>query len=124
MARRARKGEMTQGGDPDWGPLLRLLGRRLVSDFMWMFEVRLRDGTALQAYKHIDTRCYIHLDETLQAYVYEPPDWYRPMDAVDVLCAVFRGLGKLAGVERPQVEESWDAIERLWMVSSNHQGNH
>jgi hypothetical protein len=28
---------------------------------MWMFEVRLSDGTPLHAYKHIDTRRYLHL---------------------------------------------------------------
>lgn len=115
---------MAQRDDPEWGPLFRLVGRRLLSDFMWMFEVKLRDGTALQAYKHIDTRRYIHLDDALQAYVYEPPDWYRPTDAVEVLSSVFAGLGGLTGVERPQFDESWDAVERLSMVTSNHTSNH
>jgi hypothetical protein len=129
MARaRARKGALEQYEEPCWGPLISLLGRRLVADFMWMHEVKLLDGTSVHAYKHIDTRRYIHLDENGQAYVYEPEDRYRPIPASRVLSAVFGGLPGLAGVERPQVDESWAAVDRLSaeeaMVSSRHSSNH
>ena len=94
-----------------------------------MHEVKLLDGTSVHAYQHIDTRRYIHLDENGQAYVHEPEDRYRPMPAWQVLRAVFAVLPGLAGVERPQLEESWAAVDRLMaeeelMVSSRHSSNH
>jgi hypothetical protein len=109
---RAQSGELKQYKEPEWAPLLRLVGRRVVADFMWMHEIELADGTAVLAYKHIDTRRYIHLDESCQAYVYEKSDRYRPIDPARVLRAVFAGLSGLAGVERPQVEESFAVLER------------
>ena len=58
---RIYRGEMMQGETPEWQPLLDAVGEELTGDFMWMFEVRLLDGTPLQAYKHIDSRRYLHL---------------------------------------------------------------
>ena len=84
---------------------------------MWMFEVALEDGTSVHAYKHIDTRCYIHLDATGQAWVYEEPDRYRPWKAAEVLAAVFRPLIGLRGVTSDQVEASWAAVDRLYTHS-------
>jgi hypothetical protein len=51
-----------------WEPLLRAVGNELTRSFMWMFEVVLTDGTKLQAYKHVATRCYMHLDDAGRAY--------------------------------------------------------
>lgn len=56
------EGRSIQGDDPAWTPLEAALGLEVVGDFMWMFEVELDDGRRVQAYKHIDTRCYVHLD--------------------------------------------------------------
>jgi hypothetical protein len=52
---------MWQGRTPEWQPLLDAVGEEIAANFMWMFEVRLSDGTPLHAYKHIDTRRYLHL---------------------------------------------------------------
>ena len=109
---RAKSGELKQYDEPEWAPLLRLVGRRVVADFMWMHEVELVDGTAVHAYKHIDTRRYIHLHEACQAYVNEDSNRYRPTDPARVLTAVFAGLSGLSGVERPQLEESLAVLER------------
>ena len=79
---------------------------------MWMFEVVLSDGTRLQAYKHIDTRRYVHVASDGATFVYEPPDRYRGMPADEVLAAVFAGLPGLAGVTAEQVGESWAAVAR------------
>ena len=67
----------------------------------------------MHAYKHINTRGYIHLDASGQAWVYEEPDRYRPWDAADVLAAVFRPLIGLSGVTPEQVGASWAAVDRL-----------
>jgi Domain of unknown function (DUF4160) len=53
---------MTSWDEPVWDPLLTLL-RVYVDDFMWMFRATLEDGTQLHAYKHRETRRYLHLSE-------------------------------------------------------------
>jgi hypothetical protein len=110
---RVYRGTSTQGERPDWGPLLEAVGEQVTGDFMWMFEVVLTDGTSLQAYKHIDTRRYIHLGSDGEAFVYESSDRYRRFPAADVLAAVFAPLPGLAGVTGEQVGASWAAVERL-----------
>ena len=104
---------MVQGDRPEWRPLIDLVGERVTGDFMWMFEVELADGRALHAYKHVDTRCYIHLALDGQAFVYEEPDRYRSVPAATVLAAVFAPLPGLAGVTGEQISASWAAVERL-----------
>lgn len=80
MARKRRqRGEITSWDEPVWEPLLILL-RIYVDDFMWMFAVTLEDGTRLHAYKHRETRRYLHLSEDERAFVYEEPDFYREFD--------------------------------------------
>ena len=113
--RRARvcRGTSTQGEWPEWAPLLKAVGEEITGDFMWMFEVVLTDGMSLHAYKHIDTRRYIHLASNGEAFVYEPPDHYRALPAADVLAAVFASLPGLAGVTDQQIGASWAAVERL-----------
>ena len=82
-------GRMTQGCKPDWRPLEDLVGEELASEFMWMFEVQLASDVLLQAYKHIDTRRYLHLDPSGTTYVYEDPDRYRRVPVVKALASVF-----------------------------------
>jgi hypothetical protein len=110
---RVYRGRATQGERPEWRPLLNAVGEEVTGDFMWMFEVVLTNGTSLQAYKHIDTRRYVHLAPDGKAFVYEPPDRYRRIPTVDVLAAVFAPLPGLAGVSERQVHASWAAVECL-----------
>lgn len=102
-----------QGSRPEWGPLLEAVGEEVTGDFMWMFEVQLTDGTKLQAYKHIDTRRYIHLASDGRAFVYEEPDRYRRFPAAEVLAVVFASLPGLASVSEAQIDASWTAVDRL-----------
>ncbi len=110
---RIYRGAATQGSRPDWAPLLEAVGEEVTGDFMWMFEVELSDGTKLQAYKHIDTRRYIHLASDGRAFVYEDPDRYRRFPAAEVLAAVFAPLPGLAGVTDAQIDASWVAVDHL-----------
>ena len=80
---------------------------------MWMFEVELSNGKRLQAYKHADTRRYIHLDHGGAAFVFESPDRYRSVPVREVLAAVFTPLPGLAGVTAEQISASWAAVGRL-----------
>jgi hypothetical protein len=77
---RTVRGEMTSQYDkPDWEPLLDLSPEH-VDEFMWMFEVELESGLRLHAYKHIETRKYLHLDKEDRAFVYVWPDEIRDED--------------------------------------------
>lgn len=80
---------------------------------MWMFEVELTDGTALQAYKHIDTRRYVHLAPDGAAFAFAPPDRYESVPAAVAFAAVFAPLPCLAGVTEEQIVASSAAVERL-----------
>lgn len=106
-------GEIAQYESPNWAPLRDLVGEEIVGDFMWMFEVALSDGSRLQAYKHIDTRRYIHLDSDAEAFAYVEPDRYRRVAAADVLTEVFAALPGLYGVTDRQLEASRQVVERL-----------
>jgi hypothetical protein len=66
---RSRKGHVLQFDHPVWEPL-KELAREHVDEFMWMHEVELEDGTRLHAYKHWETRRYLHLDHGGRAFVF------------------------------------------------------
>lgn len=93
------RGDMTRQYDkPEWGPLLDLAPDD-IDDFMWMFEVELESGLRLHAYKHIETRKYLHLDREGRAFVYlwpeeiddrDEPGSYREVDPQRILREVLR----------------------------------
>jgi hypothetical protein len=93
--------------------LFNAVGDRVARDFMWMFEVRLGDGRSLQAYKHIDTRRYVHLTADGQAYFYEHPERYVSIPPWEIFAAVFRTLPGLGGVTAGQILDSQAAVDRL-----------
>lgn len=76
-------GKTSQYERPTWQPLLDLLGDELVGDFMWMHEIELATGERVHAYKHIDTRRYIHLGEGGRAYLYLDGGEYRTIPAIE-----------------------------------------
>jgi hypothetical protein len=90
MARhRPLRGRAGQGDEPRWGPLESLVGYALAGWFMWMFDVELDDGSRLDAYKHITTRCYLHVSEDGRVFGYLTGGRYRQLDVATALEAVF-----------------------------------
>ena len=67
--------------EPNWKPLIDLIGLELVDWFMWMFAIELSDGTRVHAYKHRTTRRYFHLGEDGRAFAYIPRYSYLEIDA-------------------------------------------
>lgn len=65
---RPKEGVVVNYKAPVWEPLVELAPEH-VGDFMWMHEVELEDGTRLHAYKHYETRQYLHLDHGGRAFV-------------------------------------------------------
>jgi hypothetical protein len=108
-----KAGDIEQSERPDWYPLLELVGEEVTADFMWMYEVRLKPRGRLQAYKHIDTRRYLHLDRQGKAYDFRGPNRYRRVPAIDALVSAFASLPQLCCRTPEQLERSWAAVERL-----------
>jgi hypothetical protein len=83
-------GEVLQGETPEWEPLLDVVGEEVAGRFMWMFEVRLSNGAPLHAYKHIDTRRYLHLIPGGAAFTFESPNRYRRVPVLHLLAEALR----------------------------------
>lgn len=83
-------------GSPLWQPLDELAPEH-VSDFGWRYEVELKDGTRLHAYKHHRTRRYLHLDRSGRAFVlswgtdFESVLEYEEVNPQWLLCLALEG---------------------------------
>jgi hypothetical protein len=118
------QGRMTRNHDrPDWGPLVELAPAH-VEHFMWMFEVELENGIVLHAYKHWETRRYLHLDEAGRAYVYiwdeklaaEDDGRYEQVDP-DWLLALVLDSGRSATFVRRNVLSEFNRLR--WTRSAS-----
>jgi len=90
MPRDTLHGRPTDSELPFWPPLIDLVSLDLVDGFMWMREILLEDDTMLHAYKHIETRRYLHLHEDGgRAFVCVGPGRYCAVDPRTALEAVF-----------------------------------
>jgi hypothetical protein len=103
------RGRTTQYESPEWQPLLDFAPEH-VDDFMWMFELELRRGHRLHAYKHYWTRRYIYLDHEGRVWGYCGDDLYQEVDPVRHLSSVLMN----DGTEPPP----YDIVRRnLWSGS-------
>jgi hypothetical protein len=84
-------GEITKGLRPSWEPLVTLVGRDVVTCFMWVFALVLDDGSEVHAYKHVATRRYLHLAEDGRAFEYRDGNRYAEIEASAALHEVFSG---------------------------------
>jgi hypothetical protein len=91
-------GRSSSGELPVWAPLLAVVGS-LTDGFMWMYEVVLEDDRRLHAYKHRDTRRYLHLDTERNAWAYQHRQghsMYRKVYLADALIEAFTNWEGLA----------------------------
>lgn len=88
---RATPGTVVQADNPLWAPLEAVLGTGLVGWFMWMYEIRLDDGTRIHAYKHVATRRYLHLAQAGTAFAYKVESRYLPTDLAAAITDAFNG---------------------------------
>jgi hypothetical protein len=63
--------DCTEFDEPDWEPLERAVADDLWGEFMWMYRVR-AEGHGIKAYKHRETRRYLHLDHGGRAWRWHP----------------------------------------------------
>jgi hypothetical protein len=113
-------GHVTQSDTPKWAPLLRVVGEELVGSFMWMFGIRTSSGVELHAYKHIDTRQYLHLDLEGNAYIYVPEDRYRRIPLVDALESALEPWWQRLGATRDEERAARAAIEAARKSPDEH----
>ncbi|HEY8583700.1 MAG TPA: hypothetical protein VIL49_12160 [Capillimicrobium sp.] len=81
------RGDIVGDERATWDPMLALAGEELTGWFMWMFEIRLEDGTSVHAYKHQMTRRYVHLAEDGRAFAYVGERGYQEVDPRGALAA-------------------------------------
>jgi hypothetical protein len=94
-----------------WEPLERVAGMELADAFMWMYEIDVAGGGHIQAYKHIDTRRYLHLDAEGHAYEYIAEQRYRPLPLWYALHLVLHPWERL-GASPEELELARAAIDR------------
>ena len=87
----ATRGTVVQAQNPLWAPLETAVGTELAGWFMWMYEIRLGDGTRVDAYKHVATRRYLHLAQTGTAFAHKVESRYHPMDLAAAITDAFQG---------------------------------
>ena len=81
--------------NPEWRPLVELLGPDLAGWFMWMYEIDLVDASRVHAYKHVATRRYIHLAEDGRAFLYCADARYREIPRHHAIAQAFSGWERL-----------------------------
>lgn len=77
------------GEEPEWRPLLDLVGPDIVGYFMWMCPLVLPDGTRMHAYKHHDTRRYLHIHEDGRLFEYDGAGGYLEISPTEALAEAF-----------------------------------
>lgn len=85
------RGVVVQFDQPSWRPLEVALGKDMAGWFMWLHEVRLEDGTRVDAYKHKTTRRCLHLAADGQALAYGADDTYRAVGLAPAIVRAFDG---------------------------------
>ena len=105
-------GRMSQGDRPDWRPLTRVMDEELVGTFMWMYEVETSTSLRIQAYKHIFTRRYVHLDQDGRAWAWVGGDRYRRVPLAPLLEEALEEWWQGLGATPDDVAAAWAAIHR------------
>jgi hypothetical protein len=87
--------------EPLWEPLEKLLPLELVGCFMAMYQSATHEGPMIHAYKHIDTRRYLFLDEDSDPWCYTngEDDSYCRVPLGTALEEAFCGWADLHGYE-------------------------
>jgi hypothetical protein len=101
-----------QCDNPDWRPLQLAVGEDLMWPWMWMGEVRTRQGVAYHAYKHRWTRRYVHLGVDGEAIQYVGRHRYERVELVDALEDALCSWWEELDATPEDTAACWIAIER------------
>lgn len=113
---------MVRGSNPDWRPLVAVLGEDLAGSFMWMYEARLPGGRPLNAYKHIDTRRYVFLDPACNAFAYVGGERYGRVALADALEAALSPCWEWLNASLEDIAACWTAIARARRATDQERG--
>jgi hypothetical protein len=90
------RGTALRSDEPEWRPLVDLVGSELAEWFMWMFDLALTDAARVHAYKHVATRRYLHLAEDGRTFVYDGDERYREILPRHAIHPAFAGWESLS----------------------------
>jgi hypothetical protein len=104
---------VVQYDEPDWRPLATVASEYLMGSFMWMHELATRRGERFHAYKHIETRCYVHIDMEGNGLAYHmDEDRYERVPAWVLLQAALRPWWEELNASPEEIALARIAIER------------
>jgi hypothetical protein len=109
---RGLEGQLSQCREPEWGPLVEVVGERLAAGFMWMHEEALENGTSLHAYKHVFTRRYLLLTEDRRAYELSGCGRFVPLRLDFAIEAALCSWWIISGWEAEDVDALREAVVR------------
>jgi hypothetical protein len=98
--------------EPDWQPLIALIGLELVDWFMWMCQLELADGAVVNAYKHWSTRRYLHLAGDGRAFAHIGHDRYLQATLEQALEEAFFQWDQVLPSPEPDDVAALDAVLR------------
>jgi hypothetical protein len=101
-------------GDASWGPLERFLPYVLCGGFMYMNEITLENRVTVHAYKHSETRHYLLLDDTADAWEDIDHGRYRRMRHSDAIEQVFPTGWLLESATEKDREAIKEALRKAW----------
>ena len=100
--------QVTRSIKPSWEPLLGLVGKELVTRFMWMHALELDDGAELHAYKAVATRRYLHLTADGRAFAERGDHRFEEIGASAAIVEAFEGWEEL--VPQPRNPDALRAL--------------
>jgi hypothetical protein len=109
---RTISGRPTGTREPDWQPLIALVGLELVVWFMWMSQLELADGAVVNAYKHWSTRRYLHLAADGRAFAYMGSDRYLEVTVEQAVQEAFFEWDEVLPSPEPEDLAALDAVLR------------
>lgn len=80
--------ECAEFDEPNWEPLERHVPEEIWGNFMWMYRIR-PEGQGIEAYKHRDTRRYLHLDHNGRAWRWHPDGTWTRISVTQALAETF-----------------------------------
>ncbi|UUY03869.1 hypothetical protein LRS13_24975 [Svornostia abyssi] len=86
--------------EPNWQPLLDLIGEHLTGFFMWMNQIQLEDDRVAHAYKHHVTRRYLHIAEDGTTFGYVGFGTYDEINPNTAISDAFVGWETLGSQEQ------------------------
>lgn len=108
--------------EPDWAPLIGLVGKDLAGWFMWMGAFVLEDGTRVHDYKHCANRRNAHIADDGRCFAFEwdgrvetvhQEHGYYEISRLSTVDGLFKGWLHHDELEQPDIDRCIEAARIL-----------